>query len=157
LIPETHGFGDQVDTSNPLQLKIPIQAVDFRDLANSSRGTAPKKPTHAPTPHPTVLGNSILVGIPVSHPSAGWEHMEVSFEVAHVPSPGISLQPARFVGHQISAKFGLGWGKYHPVHVPICDVEDVEAELAKPNFGCKRLLYASKSVRFCISLLVVQQ
>ena len=140
----TRKLGTRLQHRVPLPLKIPIPAVDFRDLANAPRGTAPKKPVHAPTPHPAASGNSILAGSPVSHPSAGGEHMELSFEVAHVPSP-VSLQPARFVGHQISAKFGRGWGKYNPVHVPICDVEDVEAELAKPNFGCKRLLCASKA------------
>ena len=140
----TRKLGTRLQHRMPLPLKIPIPAVDFRDLANAPRGTAPQKPAHAPTPHPAASGNSILAGSPVNHP-AGGEHMELSFEVAHVPSPGISLQPARFVGHQISAKFGRGWGKYNPVHVPICDVEDVEAELAKPNFGCKRLLCASKA------------
>jgi hypothetical protein len=71
--------------------------------------------------------------------------MELSFDVGGAAPPGTGAKPARFVGHQVSAKFGRSWGKYNPVHLPICDVDDVEAELAKPNFGCKRLLCASKA------------
>ena len=71
--------------------------------------------------------------------------MELSFDVRRAAPPGTGAKPARFVGHQVSAKFGRSWGKYNPVHLPICDVDDVEAELSKPNFGCKHLLCASKA------------
>jgi hypothetical protein len=65
-------------------------------------------------------------------------------------------QSARFVAHQQSAKYGRAWGKYNPMHLPIVQgVADIELELAKPNFGCRQLLRASKMdiAKVCIEFV----
>ena len=63
---------------------------------------------------------------------------------ANSSSP-VPASQVRFVGHEQCPKFGRSWGKYNPVHLPVVDgVSDVENELAKPNFGCRTLLCASK-------------